>query len=135
MPAQKTAIRKMVAKWLSRQDAAEQVTIWSKRKQELDKQIIEFMQANGLKAIESEEEGVRITLVQPEPVVYDAELLKDKLKRSAKGRAVLARCTVEVIDMAAIAAEVQAGNIDSKLVAQASSIKPVAPSLRSGKIE
>lgn len=105
--------------------------IAQKIKKRSDALLAEF-ERRGLKGIEDKETGERITFVQSESVAYNQDELKDQLRKSKKGREILARCTVEVLDMQAIAAEVQAGNIPPKIVAKCSAIKKSAPYLRGG---
>lgn len=89
--------------------------------------IVAEMQSRGTRMIEND--GQRVTLVCPEPVVYDEEAARTILKRSPKGRAVLKRITIEVIDKKALSSEVQAGNIQAATVNKFASVKPSKPYL------
>jgi hypothetical protein len=121
----------MFQMWRQRNTYKAQVSALNVKIKAREKAILEEMERRNLKGIESKS-GERLTYVKGTTVVYDKDKLKAKLLKSKKGRAILARCTVEVIDMQAIAAEVQAGNIPPQIIAECSETKDTAPYLRGG---
>lgn len=94
--------------------------------------LLKEFERRGIKSLTDAETGERITYIRAESVVYDKPNLVARLKRSPRGRAVLKRCTVEDVDMRAIAAEVQAGNVSAEIVSASSEIKFAKPYLKSG---
>lgn len=122
---------RMFTLWRQRNNLKARIQKLNKQVKDREQVILSAMTARGLKGIESRA-GERLTFVESSSVVYDQEKLRAKLARSPKGRAILKRCTVQVLDMQAIAAEVQAGNIPPKIVAQCSQVKKNAPYLRGG---
>lgn len=79
--------------------------------------------------------GQRVTLVSPESVSTDYAELQTILRRSAKGRAILARVEKTVVDGKAVAGEVLAGNIAPSIVARVSTINKSKPYLRGSKVD
>lgn len=117
--------------WRQRNTYKAQVQALNTKIKAREQAILDEMIRRDLKGIESKT-GERLTFVEGTRVEYDQAALKAKLSKSKKGRAILERCTVEVLDMAAIASEVQAGNIPPKIIAECSEVKKNAPYLRGG---
>ena len=105
-------------------------SLQSKAEKRLER-IVEEMQRRGTYSITND--GQRVTLVEPETTVVEEEICRAVLKRSAKGRAVLARIIKEVIDKKALSAELQAGNVPPKMASQFVTIKKTKPYVRGGK--
>lgn len=127
--------RKMFELWEQRNRAKKKIEDLTKYVTKRDDAIKAELERRGLKAIEDAETNQRITYTQNETVVYFEDKIRKRLARSPKGRAVLKRVTKEVIDMKALAAEVQAGNVDPEVAAACSEIKRSAAYLKGSRIE
>lgn len=119
--------------WRERNEIAERIAKLSARQKSRDDKILTEFERRGIKSITSAETGERITYVQGEQVVYNYDGLIQSLRRSARGRAIVSRCEKVVVDPRAVAAEVQAGHVNPRLVQKYSEIKLNKPYLRGGK--
>lgn len=127
--------RKIFELWEQREKAKKKISELNEYVTKRDDAIKAELERRGLKAIESAETNQRITYVQNETVVYIEPEIRKLLARSPKGRAVLKRAEKTVLDMKAIAAEAQAGNISPDIIAKASEIKLSSPYLKGNAIE
>lgn len=137
-----------------REEAAKREAAAKVEKTTADKLLIEQMQIRDVRSLESDKFGefTRITLVQPEPVVYDADgIWKDlpsakrpcafdrlvnlnALPEEARKKVIdvltkdeLKSVTTHVLNIERLAKAVKDGKIDKEVVEVNSSIKPVAP--------
>lgn len=141
----------------AREEAAKQAAAADAEKKENDRILIEQLQLRGVRSLESDQYGefTRITLTQPEPVIYDSDGIWKDLKpakrelcfdRNVNLNALSPEARQKVIDVLTkdelrevttfelnlerLAKSVSDGKIDKEVVANNSSIKPIAPSIR-----
>lgn len=126
--------RKMFELFRQREAMKAKIADINKRIKKRDEALLAEFERRGTKSLTDLETGEHITYVQSESVVYNSEELEKRLRRSASGKTILARCQKTVIDMKAIAAEVQAGNIKPEIVAACSEVKKSAPYVRGSQI-
>lgn len=93
--------------------------------------IVSEMQSRRTRMIEHD--GQRVTLVQPEPVVIDEEKARTILRRTQRGRIILKRATIEVLDKKALSSEIQLGHISAAVAAKFTHVKPSAPYITGSK--
>lgn len=116
--------------WRQRNALLEESAQVAREAQKKYERVMAMMERAAIRSVKDDETGETITYVAPQPVVIDFDGLIADLERSAKGRAIIRRCTVKVVDHNRLAAEANEGNIPSRLVRARSSIKPVKPHLR-----
>lgn len=124
--------RKMFEIWRQREDIKKKITDLQGKIKKRDQALLAEFERRGITSLTDAESGDTITYTQAESVVYDSDELVKRLRRSPQGRAILNRCEKTVLDMKAISAEVQAGNIKPDIIAACSAIKKAAPYLRGG---
>lgn len=138
--AKKTAKKKAKSGEQKRLSDAEIVELWEEREAirlrvkklqalqaKRDQAILAELDIRGTHAIENG--GHRVTRVQNETVSYDGWGIVKKLRQKRR-RDVADRLIKEVVDNSALAAELQAGNIDPSLVAEFSSVNLSKPYLK-----
>lgn len=124
--------RRMFEIWRKREALRKKIETINKQKAKMDAALIAEMERRGVKSIVERESGERITYIAAETTIYIEPELKRRLNRNPRGRAILKRCTKEVLDMKAVASEVQAGSIPARVVAACSEIKTSKPYLTGG---
>lgn len=115
----------LVAKALEFESNRKKKQKYDNKRKKFQTEIITELKRRRVRSTTPETEAgvpVKITLVQPERVNYDPDQLKDRLTPSK-----FRRVTKTVVDPDALAAEVQAGNIDVKDVEACSYVTETAP--------
>lgn len=123
---------RMVELWEEREELRLRAAKLAKKQKAIDAKMIEEFERRGTTSLKNG--GTQVTYVRSETVVYVPDVLETRLKRTKKGREVLNRVQKLVIDMRAVAGEVQAGNIPSSVVAEASTIQLASPYVRGSKV-
>lgn len=124
--------RRMFELWREREKAKKQAARLLARAKKIDDALIKEMDRRNTKSVTERGTGQRITMIAAERTVYVEPMLRRKLSLSARGRKILKRCMVEQLDMKAIASEVVAGNIPSRIVAACSEVKTDSAYLKGG---
>lgn len=101
------------------EEARVQASDAERKKKELSGKLMEKIRALGIKTGTSPD-GVKVTLVEPESVVYNVKKFKRKLDKETFKRIL----KDPQIDPERLAQEVQAGNIDVKVVNACSEVVP-----------
>lgn len=125
--------REIFKLWEEREQIRKRIEKLKKMQRRRDDKILDEFKARGIRSIVRRRDGLRVSMVAPEPVVYHESALRRRLSRSPKGRAIIKRCEVTMLDMKAIAGEVLAGHISKDIAKDCSEIKPSTPYLRGGE--
>lgn len=116
--------------WRERTRLREQAATINKEAEKKYEKLLGMMERNGIRSIKDDETGETITYVAPQPVEIDYEGMIAYLNRSEKGREIIKRCTVRMVDNARLAAECNEGNVPDRIYRKFSKIKEVKPHLR-----
>lgn len=120
--AKKMTDKKLFALAAKQKQAKEQIKTLEKDAETYSQQIIAELQRRGVKALESENDGIRINKTEGEFTTYDVEAAEETLTP-----AMFKRVTKRVIDPAALTEAITAGKIkarDLKKFATTASKKP-----------
>jgi len=109
------------------EDFRKKAARWEAKKKEVQATLVEQLKARKVTTIQGGDDEIRITVVENEYVNYDPEQLKDALT-AAQWK----RIRKEDVDKDKLAAEVAAGNIDPKVVAQCAFVTTSSPYIRIG---
>lgn len=124
--------RRIFELWRERERMDARAKRATARKTKIDEALLAEFERRGIDSLTERGTGQRITYIAAEKVVYFEDQLRRRLALSAKGRTILKRCMVDVLDMKAIASEVIAGNIPPRIAAACSEVKTSAPYLKGG---